>query len=237
MKAASKKIIIGISALAAMLFPAKAYMMSSAHYRISADSINIGGAGSSASFHEEDTVGEAATGKSNSATYNMSAGYQAMWDYGPMLSFSINGHAASLGALTTAAAASAKTEFSVSSNADNGYVVEMSGETLTSETSSDNIDALAAPTVSLPGSEQFGINLADNHDPDVGAEPSGGSGAAASDYGTADKFKFVSGDVIAGSSKYSPPTTFTISYLGNISETTASGNYATNITLVATAKF
>ena len=234
-----KKIIIFLLIISISgLFPGHANMMSSTHYQINTDSINVGGAKqTSANYKGEDTIGEIATGNATSTHYGIAAGYQAMWDYLPGVSFAINSNTAALGILTTLAASTASTSFSVSSNAINGYVVEINGNTLTSDVSSDNIDALASPTGSSPGAEQFGINLVDNSTPDVGANPVGGQGTVASNYNTANLFKFVSGNTIASSNIYSKTTTFTISYLANISSNTVASNYLTNLTLLATAKF
>lgn len=59
--------------------PAWGYVMGSNNYRIQSDSVNLGGAyGSSASYVIEDTVGEIASGDSDSATYKLRAGYQQM---------------------------------------------------------------------------------------------------------------------------------------------------------------
>jgi len=166
-----KKIIIFLlTILLGGLFPGQAYMMSSTHYQINADSINVGGVKqTSASYKSEDTIGESGTGDLSSASYKVSAGYQAMWDYPPGLAFSINGNNAALGTLTTAAASTATTGFSISSNASNGYVVQAIGNTLAS--GPNTIDAITVPATSSPGSKQFGMNLVYNTSPNVGANP------------------------------------------------------------------
>ncbi len=56
-----------------------AQVRSSTNYQIQSDSINIGGGlSSSTNFVQESTVGEIATGKSDSASYSLRAGYQQM---------------------------------------------------------------------------------------------------------------------------------------------------------------
>jgi len=153
----------------------------------------------------------------------------------PSLTFSISDLTAALGTLSSAAVSKDSTTFTVATNADSGYVVDVSGNTLTS--GSDTIDAMTSAAASSPGTEQFGINLKDNSAPDVGAEPSGGSGAAASGYDTANNFKFISGNTIASCSGASDTTTFTISYIANISAVTEAGDYTTTLTLIATGKY
>lgn len=59
--------------------PALSQVMESSTYRIRADSVNFGGALSeSSSYALEDTLGEIATGESESTTYKLKAGYQQM---------------------------------------------------------------------------------------------------------------------------------------------------------------
>jgi len=219
------------------LIPCRAYMMTSTHYQINSDSINVGGVRqTSTNYQSEDSIGEIATDNSSSTSYKINAGYQAMWDYPPGLSFVIHQNNADLGELKINEASVNSTTFSASSNAVGGYAVVVKGETLKSA-GGYTISALTSPANSSPGNSQFGINLVDNANPNVGANPSGGNGAAASGYGEADHFKFVDGDVIAVADTYSQETTFTISYLGNISPTDAAGSYSTTLTLIMTAKF
>ena len=117
-------------------------------------------------------------------------------------------------------------------------MVTVSGNTLTHSNESDTITAIGATaTSSSAGTEQFGINLKDNSAPNVGANPSSGSGAAYGEYATVDDFAFNSGDTIASSSGTSDTTTFTISYIGNITDTTEPGDYSTTLTLIATGTY
>ena len=58
-------------------------VMQSSNYRIQSDSINFGGQrGTSASYVSEDTLGEIATGLSESTSYSLKAGYQQMLEVG-----------------------------------------------------------------------------------------------------------------------------------------------------------
>ncbi len=211
--------------------------MLSSNYEIPYSSLNVGGnPQDSTTYKMQDTIGEIATGLMTGTSYKLEAGFQAL-TLPPVLIFSITDNTADLGLITTLAAKTDSTGFTVATNTLDGYVVTVSGNTLTSNSSSANIDALATPNTSSPGTEQFGINLVDNSSPDVGANPSGGSGQAASDYDTINNFKFVSGNTIANSSTFSSITTFTISYLGNISTSTVAGDYSDILTLIATGTF
>lgn len=232
----NRYLFIIASILLAGLFPSRAFMMSSTHYQINADSINVGGVKqTSTHYKSEDTIGEIATGVLASTRYKVSGGYQAMWDYPPGLSFAIGSNSAPLGTLSISSATVASTNFFVSTNAAHGYFVGVSGNTLTF--GGHTIAAMGTLDSSHPGNEQFGINLVANSSPGIGSNPAGGQGTAASGYNSANNFKYVSGNTIAQSAAPSQNTNFTISYLGNISNATATGNYATSLTLVATAKF
>ena len=80
----NNRIVIG-SLLASILivFPFEGYIsaesMGSSTYKIQSDSLNFGGVPSvSTTYNLDDTLGEVATGDSNSATYYMHAGYWQM---------------------------------------------------------------------------------------------------------------------------------------------------------------
>ncbi len=75
--------LFSLPALAALALPLIAFaaVMQSTGYKIQTDSINIGGVlSTSTTYIEQDTVGEVATGRTASASYLLSAGYQAMQD-------------------------------------------------------------------------------------------------------------------------------------------------------------
>lgn len=122
-------------------------------------------------------------------------------------------------------------------NATGGYAITYNGATLTS--GANTIDAMATKTTSSNGTEQFGINLRDNATPNVGAEPSGGSGAPASDYNTADQYRFITATTtnLASASGPSADTTYTVSYIANIASNTQAGAYSTTITYICTGTF
>jgi hypothetical protein len=146
------------------------------------------------------------------------------------------GSSIDLGSLSTSATGTGTSQIGVSTNASSGYVISVNGSTLTS--GSDTIDALATQTASTTGSKQFGINLKDNATPNVGTEVSGTGGATAStNYGTADQFRFVSGDQIVSRASADNFRLFTVSYIANISGSTPAGSYATSLTYIVTPTF
>jgi hypothetical protein len=125
---------------------------------------------------------------------------------------------------------------SAGTNASSGYTISYTGTTLTS--GANTIDAITSNGVgSIQGTEQFGLNLMNNATPNVGADPTGGTGAAAANYNTADDFKFVSGETVAEAAAATDATTYTVSYIANITDSQAPGAYTANINYVATANF
>lgn len=128
-----------------------------------------------------------------------------------------------------------------------GYVMQVSG--LPPNQTVHTIPGLATPQESQAGTEQFGINLANNTIPNVGAEPEQvpddtfAFGIAAPDYATPDLFKYVSGDIIAqsggqdGEEAASGETRYTLSYILNLANLTPAGRYEAKLSVVVSAKF
>ena len=156
-------------------------------------------------------------------------------DIGEVLTFTLDTTTVNLGPLTADVTGTGTSTLTASTNATNGYSVTVSGNTL--ESGVNSITALAAQTASTTGTAQFGINLVNNATPNVGADPSGGSGAGTNDYNDADLFRFVSGDSIASTAGPSNTTTFTVSYIANVATTTAIGDYSTTLTYIVTGNF
>jgi hypothetical protein len=125
----------------------------------------------------------------------------------------------------------------IGTNANGGYSLTYNGATLTS--GANTITAMATKAASSTGSEQFGINLKNNTTPNVGADPAGGSGAASADYNTADQYRFVAGTTTAMASAAGPSadTTYTVSYIANVSSNTEAGAYSTTVTYICTGTF
>ena len=123
-----------------------------------------------------------------------------------------------------------------STNGDGGYTITYNGATLTG---ANTIDAMATKAASSTGTEQFGINLKDNATPNTGADPSGGTGAPAADYNTADQFRYITGTTtdLASASAPSDTTTFTVTYIVNVAGTTEAEVYSTTITYICTGNF
>jgi len=141
-----------------------------------------------------------------------------------------------LGVLTTSTTGSGSTTMTASTNASSGYSISYTGTTLTSGANPITADTAAA--ASIQNTKQFGFNLVADTTPTIGAAVSGsGSGVPATGYGTANSFKFNSGDTVASASVPTNSNTYTASYIANIDGITPPGAYSTTLTYVATANF
>ncbi|HEU4914659.1 MAG TPA: hypothetical protein VFT16_04645 [Candidatus Saccharimonadales bacterium] len=146
------------------------------------------------------------------------------------------GNLVDLGTLTTSQVSSGSSQMMVATNADFGLVIGMYGTTLTS--GNNIIPALANPTVSAPGNAQFGINLRDNSNPDVGEDPNGeGIVAPAPKYNIPNRYAFESGDTVAVSDDATDTRKLTVSYIANIPPGQAPGVYTATLTYICTATF
>jgi hypothetical protein len=119
-------------------------------------------------------------------------------------------------------------DITASTNATSGYTIYVLGPTLTS--GGNTIDPIGgSATASSPGTEQLGIKVT----------ASGGSGAAVSPYASANYAynATTTQDDIANSGVPSLTTTYSITYLANVSEVTQPGSYGTTLTYTATGLF
>lgn len=146
------------------------------------------------------------------------------------------GSTVDFGALSTSTTRSGTSQFAAATNADNGYVISVLGNSLTS--GNNVIPPMTTMGVVLPGTNQFGMNLRNNVAPDVGSEPSGsGMAAAVGNYAIPDNYIFKSGDVVASVNGPDNYRTFTASYVVNIDASQPAGYYATTITYLAVGNY
>ena len=131
----------------------------------------------------------------------------------------------------------AQSQMAVGTNASGGFAITTNGTPPSAGT--NTIDALATPTESLPGVDQFGINLVENDAPSIGKNPQGdwANAVASPDYSVPNMYKFVPGDVIAYSPNVSLMKKFTVSYILNSSPSLRAGVYSTTVTYIASGRF
>jgi len=154
----------------------------------------------------------------------------------PTLEMTIVSGPSDLGVLTTEHTATKTTTIKVRNYLSGGYSLQLIGDAPKFE--GHSLTALARPTASTRGKEQFGINVVANTTPSTGKDPTqvpseeGLFGEAAEGYATANMFKYVSGDVIAHSTQTTGGTDYTITMIINISSDTPSGLYSGDFSAV-----
>ncbi|HUC19878.1 MAG TPA: hypothetical protein VMR98_00065 [Candidatus Polarisedimenticolaceae bacterium] len=152
------------------------------------------------------------------------------------------GTSVNFGTFSTTATMSGTSVMAASTNGQSGYSITLTGATLTS--GANTIAAMGvqsangAAAVSSTGTSQFGLNLRANTTPAVGANVSGtGAGTYGTNYGTADSYRFFTGDTVGTSTTATDANTFTVSYIVNVAGSQPSGTYAATMTYICTATF
>lgn len=227
---------------------AVAQQASSNNYAV--DEIFMGPGGSndvsSTSYSARGTVGDTALPQNNEgnsdSTNNQTFGGNTT-STNPELEVVLNAVNIDMGVFNPSAASTGTSTFSVRSYLSSGYAVYTIGNPPTTTGGAD-INPMTTGGTSSPGTEQFGINLVDNSSPDVGANPTQtpdntfSFGYVATNYNTANNFRYNNGDIVARSDSSSGVTTYTISYLINIHPvTTPAGKYIFRQSIVVTPTF
>lgn len=206
---------------------------SSSSYQIEESFIGPGGNLESSSSNYstapgQQSVGNIGGGESESTNFQAQSGPTNTDD--PSLTCSVTDGSVGLGDLSSSTPATGTATFRVLNYTAHGYAVLIAGDT--PGTGSYNLAALSSGGSSSAGTEQFGINLVENTDPvALGADPQQvpdstfSNGQAATNYDTADTYRYVEGETIALADESTGITDFTISYLANISNSTAGGDY------------
>jgi hypothetical protein len=192
---------------------------------------------------------DTSSGNSSSTSYQTNAGYGTTAQPGLMMT--VNSGSVNFPPLSTSAAQFASATFDVRDYTSYGYAVQIIGTPPTYH--GYPLNALASDTASSAGTEQFGINTVYNTVAGVGANPiqlpSGsfsfgvaGDGATGTygstrPYTISDKYKFVSGGVIASAPKTSGDTKYTVTFMANISTLTPGGSYTGAEAIVATGTY
>jgi hypothetical protein len=213
--------------------------LQSAHYKF--DESVIGGSGliqsNSANYQSGESIGDTGIGNSASSNFQINAGYTTTSD--PALSFMVTTPTANFGSFSPGIASVATSNFAVSNYTSYGYVVQILGNP--PNNGSHTLAAMSTTGPSQAGVEQFGINLVANTSPvSVGANPDHGQfgvGSASSNYGTPNNYRYVSGETIASAPQSSGLTTYTISYIINVTSLTRGGQYTGSQVLVCTGTY
>jgi hypothetical protein len=142
-----------------------------------------------------------------------------------------------LGTLSSTNTLYTQSQMAAGTNASLGYTITANGSSMEAGTSV--IDPLPSPTSSQTGTNQFGINLVANTNPNIGADPdlAGDTAQPYPEYAQPNKFMYQDGGVVAEAPDVSLIQKFTISYILNSSPNLAAGVYNTTITYICSGRF
>ena len=211
----------------------------STNYKLDEPAIGVGdlNQSSSANFQGVNSTGDIAIGNSASSNYQINGGPPTTPD--PALSFAVNNGTGTFDTFSATVGATATNSFTVTNYTSWGYVVQIFGSAPTY--GSHTITPLSTTSSPQTGVEQFGINLVANTQPkSFGLNPDNGQfgfGTIDANYSTTNKFRYVSGETIASAPKSSGITTYTVSYLVNVSSVTPGGQYNSNQTVIVTGTY
>lgn len=232
-------LLSGVSLLALIIWagPIAHAQSSSTNYKVEESFFGTGGEldASSTNYRAKQSAGELVVGNSASANYQFQGGFNTSDE--PLLEVAVNGGTYDMGNLDMSSTGAVTASFTVRNYLSSGYVVQLNGTPPTDSVSGHTLDAMAAAASSTPGTEQFGVNLVDNGNPDIGSNPAQvpdntySFGTAVAGYDTANLFKFVDGDTIAMSPKSSGQTNYALSIIANVARATPSGQYGGHLSL------
>lgn len=173
------------------------------------------------------TIGDIAVGRSEGGT--STAEFGSVTPEVPSLEVIIDPGVTDLGVLSIEETSYKESIIRVRSYLSNGYVLQIIGDPPRYD--SHTLAAPSEPTVSTPGVEQFGLNLAANTTPQLGAEPvqvpstETSFGFVEEDYASPNLFTFTSGDIVARSLTESGRTEYTLSMIINVAGSTPAGHF------------
>lgn len=146
-------------------------------------------------------------------------------------------HYRDMGQLSADGPLAAQSQMAVGTNATAGFSIIVYGTPMSAGI--HPIESLSEPTESTPGTNQFGINLVANDEPNVGSDPEGpwANAVVADGYNEPNKFKYVSGDQVAYSPNVSLMRKYTVSYMVNANPNLRAGVYSTTLTYIASGRF
>jgi hypothetical protein len=217
---------------------------SSTNYKVEESFFGTGGEldASSTNYRAKQSAGETTVGNSASANYQFNAGFNTTDQ--PLLEVAVNGGTYDMGILDYGSTGAVTASFTVRNYLSSGYVVVLTGDPPSvSVPAVHTLAAMSTAATSQPGTEQFGVNLVDNGNPDVGSNvaqvPNStySFGTAVTGYDTPNYFKFVNGDVIALSPKSSGQTNYALSIIANTSRSTPAGQYGGHLNVQVVPTF
>lgn len=182
------------------------------------------------------------TGAVESASTNFQSQGGPTTTSDPSLTCSLDAASIDFGGFSTAVTLTANATFSVLNYTSYGYTVSIIGNP--PSMGDYSLTGLNPASGSETGTEQFGINLVANTEPEVfGAFPvqvpssDFSSGDASSNYNTPNQYRYVAGESIASAGESSGQTNYTISYIVNVSNNTPGGTYTADQVILCTGTY
>ena len=219
---------IGVLALSTGV-PVFALTSSSENYQMT--EIEFGGGSNLESCSEEycarTSIGDVESGRTTAG--ESTAEFGEITEDEPLLEVIVDPGDSDLGILTTERTATKTSVIRVRNYESSGYILQLAGDPPQFE--GHTLKTPSLPTSSMPGTEQFAINLAANTLPEIGAAPTQvpsietSLGQATDTYSTPNLFAHNPGDVIGRSQRESGRTDYTISMIINIANSTPAGHY------------
>ncbi len=231
---------IGLTAVVGLVFVGAplSYAISSNSTNYRGENFTVGGAQRSQScsgvYCAETSIGDMTAGSASSATMQSQQGSNP--EAQPLLEVEIEAGSSDLGVFSTEQTMTKTSTVRVRNYLSEGYQVQLTGTP--PSYGGHTLKAMDTAATSMPGREQFGINLVANTTPVIGANPqqlpSGATsfGAPTAGYDTPDLFMFKNGDVVARSNSSSGETVYTISMIVNVSTATPAGLYTSDLSVV-----
>lgn len=220
---------------------ALAQTSSSSNYMITETQLGQGGSNvesCSGQYCAKASIGNGTSGPSSSPG---AVQFSPPEDDNPRLEVIVEPGQSNLGIISDTATATKTTMIKINNYLVGGYTVQIFGDPPSAN--GHTIAPMTTKGVSDPGTEQFGINLAANSAPNIGADPlqvptnTTIFGIATDDYDDANQFKYVSGEVVAQSDAESGRTDFTLTFIFNISPVTPAAQYNGEYTAVIMPAF
>lgn len=234
---------LGVLALLLLAVPAVASaQLNSPNYSVEEVIIGTGGDPElcSDNFCSQQSTGGTG-GRVSSDNFFAEGGFGTPGD--PVLAVSVSNNVIDLGVLNTSTTSAASANFSVINYLSSGYIVRVHGNPPTNSSGGHTLDPMDGAGGSVPGVEQFGINLVSNSTPGIGANPvqipddTFSFGTPTTAYNQEDTFKYEDGDIIASSNTETGQTNYTMSVIANVATSTPGGRYQTTLVIQAIATF
>ena len=208
---------------------ALAQTSSSNNYQISETQFGSGGTLNSCSdqYCARASIGDMTDGGKTVST--TMASFPPITGTDPLLEVIVEPGISDLGTLTPERTATKTMVVKIRSYLSDGYRLQITGNP--PKYANHSLATPSSPTASTMGQEQFGINLAENTTPNVGASPvqvpssDFSFGTVLGGYNTPNLFKYVSGETVASSTVESGQTDYTVSMIINVSNATPAGHF------------